>query len=145
MKRDILSITENLPQYFINSFCLFLNLFINQNVLDTIKSYEQKIIPIVLCTAAPACYVTTFAEKFNFSKTFATPSVYQSNWKENIQYRKLELLKLFYGEDLTIECVITDHHDDLPLLLKANKRLLVKPSQKTLDKIMHQFEFDIIQ
>ena len=140
MKVDVLRVTEQLPQYFIDWFCHFLQLFVNRDVLAEMHKYNDE--PVVLCTAAPACYVDAFAANFNFSQVFATPSVGEIDWKENIGKVKLEALIAFYGEDVVLGCVITDHHDDLPLLLRAGRRVLVRPSNATLANIANKFEFD---
>lgn len=142
MKQGVLRVTESLPPYYIVWFCRFLKLFVNHDVLSEMNKYENA--GIVLCTAAPAFYVKIFAQNLNFSEVFATPSVYESDWKENIGRVKLETLEAFYGEGVVISCVITDHHDDLPLLLSAERRVLVRPSSVTLTKITGKFEFETL-
>lgn len=144
MKRDILSLTENMPRYFTVAFSGFLSLFVNRQVCSQIRRYENMNISVVLCTAAPSCYVHIFAEKFNFSQIFATPTISIKNWKENIGQEKWESVVSYYGNDVVLECVITDHHDDLPLLVHAKKRLLVGPTKGTLEAIKGHFDFDII-
>ena len=144
MKRDILSITEDLPEYFVRWFCRLLSLFVNRDVLLEMQKYEAGHIPVVLCTAAPACYVNVFAKNFNFSQVFATLSIRVADWRENIGAEKVKSVETYYGKDVVLDCVITDHHDDLPLLLRAKKRLLVKPSKATLDVIIGRFDFDVI-
>ena len=142
MKRCVLSVTEQLPHYQITLFCRFLNLFINSDVVSEIHKYSKE--EVVLCTAAPGLYVDVFAESFNFSKVFATSSVSKEDWKENIGSEKLEVLTAFYGEDVVFSCVITDHFDDLPLLLRADRRILVRPSSLTLERIADKFQYDML-
>lgn len=142
MKKCVLKITEQMPQFYILMFSRFLQLFVNHNVLSEINVYKDE--EVVLCTAAPAVYVNVFAKKFNFVKVFATPTVDQTDWKENIGEEKLARLKKYYGEDVVLNCVITDHYDDLPLLLRANRRVLVKPSAITLKMISDKFQYDIL-
>ena len=142
MKECVLKITEKLPKNAIRWFSGFLQLFVNRDVLLEMHKYND--MDIVLCTAAPVIYVDAFAGKYNFAKVFATPSVYKAGWEENIGGVKLENLKIFYGEDVVLSCVITDHHDDLPMLLKANRRVLVRPSDATLAKVADAFEFDTL-
>ena len=144
MKRDILCVTEQLPLNLIQHFCQFLYFFTNPDVLEEIGKYENEHVSAVLCTAAPACYVNVLAKKYQFSHVFATPSVFVSDWKENIGREKLESLMTYYGDDVILDCVITDHHDDLPLLLKSKKCILVKPSKMTLDIVRGQIDFDVI-
>ena len=144
MKRDVLSITETLPVFFISHFVSFLCFFINKNVLVEMHKYETDQYHIDLCTAAPICYTEKIAEKLAFSHVFATPSVCVSNWKENIGSEKLVAIEACYGEDIDIECVITDHYDDLPLLARAKNRVLVRPSHVTREIVQNLFEFKTI-
>ena len=142
MKKCVLQVTERLPHLYILLFCRFLYLFVNRNVLSEMNGYKDEV--IVMCTAAPAIYVNVFAQKFNFAKVFATPTVNLVNWKENIGEEKLDTLKTYYGQDVVLNCVITDHYDDLPLLLGANRRVLVNPSAVTLKMISDKFQFEIL-
>ncbi|MDH5386870.1 MAG: haloacid dehalogenase-like hydrolase [Gammaproteobacteria bacterium] len=144
MKREILSVTENIPCFFIKWFCQFLYCFTNSDVLKEMRKYENTQVSVVLCTAAPACYVDVLAKKFDFSHVFSSGSVFNSLWKENIGEEKWRSVSAYYGKDVILECVITDHHDDLPLLLKAKKRLLVRPSRVTLDEVTGIFDFDVL-
>lgn len=142
MKQGVLRVTESLPPYCIAWFCRFLKLFFNRDVLSEMRKYEN--VDIVLCTAAPAFYVEVLAQDLNFSKVFATAPENEHDWKENIGAVKLESLEGFYGEDVVLSCVITDHHDDLPLLLRAKRRVLVRPSGATLMRITDKFKFDTL-
>ncbi len=144
MKRDILELTENIPHLFISWFCQFLYFFTNSDVYTEMRRYENMHLPVVLCTAAPACYVSVFSKKFRFSHVFSSPPVFEGAWIENIGECKWRSISAYYGKDVILECVITDHHDDLPLLLRAKKRVLVKPSKDTLDKVKGRFEFDLL-
>ena len=140
MKKCVLKITEQLPRYAIGCFSGFLQLFVNRDVLSEMRKYKE--MDIVLCTAAPVIYVDVLAEKYSFAKVFATPSVYESGWEENIGRVKLENLIKYFGKDVVLSCVITDHHDDLPVLQRANRRVLVRPSAATLEKVADAFEYD---
>jgi phosphoserine phosphatase len=144
MKQGILGVTENMPRFFIAVFSNFLIFFVNRKVCFEISRYENLSASVILCTAAPFCYVNVFAEKFNFSRVFATQSVVVENWKENMANEKLDSVVSYYGENICFECVITDHFDDLPLLLLAKRRLLVRPSNATLEAIQGQFDFEVI-
>jgi len=144
MKRDVLAVTENFPGFYIKWFSRFLFRFTNSSVLAEMQRYDDLPVLVVLSTAAPTCYVSEYTSHFDFAHVFATPSVHEDGWKENIGREKLESLERFYGKDISLICVISDHHDDLPLLLNAEKRLLVKPSSTTLKSIAGRFKFDII-
>jgi len=144
MKRNVLAVTEKLPEHFINLFCHFLLYFTNDDVLQEMRQYENSHVDIILSTAAPDLYVRKYSNFFNFSHVFATASVFEGDWKENIGSQKLESLLRHYGDNICMLCVITDHHDDLPLLLRSEKRILVKPTRNTLEAVGHYFEVDLI-
>ncbi len=145
MKRDILSVTEALPAFFMSGFVWFLCLFLNRNVLAEMNQYDTSQYYVDLCTAAPVCYAKMIAQKLDFSHVFATASVFATDWKENIGSQKVVSLEEFYGENMDIDCVITDHHDDLPLLIRAKKRILVTPSRTTREKMAGLFAFETIE
>jgi len=145
MKRVILSVTEDLPSWSVGLFCRFLYLLTNTTVSNMISSDYFKGIPVVLCTAAPACYVRLYAQRFSFSQVMATPTVKCNDWKENFGAQKLKALIQHYGEDVNIHAVVTDHHDDLPLLEKAEKCYLVRPSADTLEALRERFKFEVLE
>lgn len=144
MKRGILSVTEKLPDYFIVWFVWFLCRFVNRNVLAEMGKFEESNYYVDLCTAAPLCYSEKLGRKLNFSHVFATPFTDASDWKENIGDQKLISLVTFYGEQMDVECVITDHYDDLPLLAIAKNRFLVRPARITRDRVSGLFSYNTI-
>lgn len=144
MKRKILEVTEDAPDYFVRWFVFLLNRYTNARVVSLINEYKQLEMHVVLCTAAPACYVCEYAKRFDFAQVFATPSVSIDGWAENFGKEKLAAIQGFFSNEYVLESVVTDHHDDLPLLLKAKKRILVNPSSDTLEVIAGQFEYEEI-
>ena len=144
MKVEVLRVTEELPEFAVLWFCELLSLFTNRNVLSVMEQYNSPDYQIVLCTAAPFHYAIPYADKYEISRVFASPSVFVESWQENMGEVKLMGLKSFYGEDVVIECVLTDHHDDMPLLLESKRCVLVRPTDTTLAAISNQFEFEII-
>jgi len=144
MKRNILLVTGKVNQVAINWFCCFLNRFTNQDVLAAISKMKELNAELVLSTAAPDCYVNTYSKYFNFFHVFSTPSLITPSWKENIGIEKLEFIQKEYGKDVVVECMFTDHHDDLPLLLAAHKQVLVRPNAETIRVLGSKVEFEII-
>ena len=53
-------------------------------------------------------------------------------WIENFGLEKLKNLNSIYRGDYALECVITDHIDDLPLMKRAKSVYLVCPNEETL-------------
>jgi phosphoserine phosphatase len=144
MKRNILLVTEELPDHFIHLFCSILRLFTNDDVVAVMQQYQAKDLPVILCTAAPSCYVQTYSNMFNFTKVFATHSVFEEGWSENSGNEKLLSIQRYFAEGVVLECVITDHYDDLPLLREARRRILVRPTKLTLDTISGNFDFELM-
>ena len=144
MKRGVLSVTEDLPKWAVALFCQFLQLFTNSTVSRMISSDRFEGASVVLCTAAPACYVEPFAKRFVFSHVFATSSVKCEGWKENFGVQKMNSLTEHYGNDMTIFAVVTDHHDDLPILEKAELRYIVRPTAATLQALNNRFDYEVI-
>lgn len=113
---------------------------LNQSVIDLLNRYKRDGYFTVLSTASPESYCLILAERLGFDVCHATPNVpeYESQYVENRGVGKLEKIRILEsqtGSGLAI--VVTDHHDDLPLL-KANSHgtnYLVNPSETSMDII----------
>lgn len=93
---------------------------VNPAVRQLMEPYRNRGHLLILCTAAPGLYAHPIAENMGIDLCCATllPSeVVIGEWRENVGTNKLEalqrLLQMYKAE---LEVVITDHHDDLPLL-----------------------------
>ena len=131
MKYRILQISENTRyKNYIDEFVNELETYINNEVLEYTK--ENNTITI-LATAAPALYAESIANKYAFTYCLATPETSTKKWFENIKERKRESLeKLLNVEQLTkVDIVLSDHHDDIPIMEMAESVFLVNASLDT--------------
>lgn len=83
---------------------------------------------VVLATAAPAIYLGSLAEAVRAGATIGTPSPGADEWYEAVGEVKLARVLAEFGAEARIDVVITDHHDDLPLVRRAARALIVNPS-----------------
>ncbi len=116
----------------LDDFTGFLYSRINLKVLDIVKSDSHAI----LASAAPELYARPFGRKAGISVISAS----RPHETENRGERKLaDVIRQGAVFDRNT-VVITDHHDDLPLL-KANKEglnYIVKPSRKSIGILLRE-------
>ena len=110
---------------------------VNPRVLSFVEQYRNRGHLMVLATAAPSMYALPLTEMLHFDLCCATPlpsEVVIGKWQENAGQNKLDALqRLLRVHSATIDVVVTDHHDDLPLL-NANtegSNYIVNPSTQT--------------
>lgn len=110
---------------------------LNQNVIDLLNRFKRDGYLTVLSTASPESYCLILAERLGFDVCHATPNApeYESEYVENRGVGKLEKIRILESQTGSrLAIVVTDHHDDLPLL-KANSQgtnYLVNPSEATI-------------
>ena len=144
MKYHILSITYRFMdtsrlQTFVKDW-LLPNL--NKQVYELCQQYKKDGYYVCLSTAAPENYVKYFVTHLCFVDSYLATSMPNDShikWKENVRelkYRNtIEWLK---SQSISLHTMITDHYDDLPLLMyPKEENILVNPSFKTLKIIMH--------
>lgn len=107
---------------------------IRKEVLIKLDEFRSNGAEVLLATAAPDFYVPWIWD----GKFVATTTV--NNYQKECRGKeKLRAVKEFMGHDSILEAVITDHSDDLPLLMEGAKyNILVNPDKKTLDIIKHK-------
>jgi phosphoserine phosphatase len=82
---------------------------------------------VVLVTAAPALYLQQLGEELGAAAVIATPGVVDDAWRETVGQAKLDALMERFGTDVEIDVVYTDHPDDLPLVTRAHRAVIVHP------------------
>lgn len=132
-KERIISRTSGLvTEKDLDDFTSFLHSRINRRVLDIVRSGSRAI----LASTAPELYACPFAAKAGISVISAS----RPHEAENRGERKLaDVIRQGAVFDRNT-VVITDHHDDLPLL-KANKEglnYIVKPSRKSIGILLRE-------
>ena len=136
-KRTLHYFFENKLDAFVPTFVNKLHSYVNERVLSVCKDYKQNGYAVHLCTAAPELYVKPFFDSFEvkFDDVICTPNPHEDyDWKENLLDRKKETtMELLSQRDELLSVLITDHHNDLPLLsVSKEKNLLINPSAKTV-------------
>lgn len=139
LKYNLLKLSQDLPEEIVVSFGKSLMKYKNQSVSQIIVNYEGL---KVLASAAPEKYTKSLGEHFNFDITLSTKNPGDNSWIENIkENKKSSLLDYLNYQDLekqfVLDVIVTDHHDDLPLMEIFDKIILVNPSQETLTKTQH--------
>lgn len=113
-------------------------LSISQDVINLCYRYREKGYFILLSTAAPESYATLISEKLSLDGVCATAiPKRRTGWKENVRNIKCEnTISYLKNRDLSLDILITDHYDDLPLLdIHKERNILVRPSKKTIEFI----------
>ncbi len=130
MKRVILSTLYSYPDI-LNQFEVEANLKINPLVNDLISRQQQLGHRILIATAAPDFYVRTIWQG-DFVATQFQPN---KPLIECMSEEKLSRVKQWLADnDCRLDCVVTDHKDDAPLLHfnSEGHNILVNPSASTL-------------
>jgi len=103
----------------------------------------------ILATAAPSCYAGLIAKNEGFDLCLGTDftSLSFNEAFENVREVKkenvLNCLKLKGAE--YIDTFITDHKDDLPLIMLAKKNIIVRPNQELLTALkQNSISFEVI-
>ncbi|NDV96112.1 haloacid dehalogenase-like hydrolase [Dysgonomonas sp. 521] len=142
--------TYSIKSETLDSFSEILVSHINYKVIKIINEYKEKGYTICLATAAPILYVENFVTRFKLFDSVVCTSIPQKKkpWEENLGITKLNNVKnLFQKQNCSINVVITDHADDIPLLLNSeDTNYLVSPSKKSIAQInKHLIKYKIIQ
>ncbi len=107
----------------------------NPEVTALCEDYRKQGCYVLLATAAPESYAGIISSRMGLDGCCATPMPQpESEWKENVREQKREaVLRHLESEDASIAVVVTDHHDDIPLMSSnPGKNILVNPSSKTI-------------
>lgn len=122
----------------LNQLADMLLLKVNPNVAALCRSYRKQGYYMLLATAAPENYAVIVSSRMGFDGCCATmmPQA-ESEWGENAREQKLEsVLRHLDSVNASVAIVITDHHDDIPLMkVSQEKNILVNPAYKTVVKI----------
>lgn len=130
-KRRILAVAgAHLPASDARRFGRSLKRYLRPDALAVVDGFRHRGAVTVLATAAPDIYAESVAEMAGFDYCVAT----RRGYPECRASEKLRRVReLCAARGLTIAAVMTDHHDDLPLLrLSGVERYLVSPSARTL-------------
>lgn len=141
LKKRLLEFLErHSMEDFILEFVRKLSTLVNHEVVDFYEKYRLEGYSICLCTAAPALYIEPFLAitGLRFDAAIYSPKpLLNQKWEENLSEKKKEnTLSLMKERGEILAVLLTDHYDDLPLLLvKKEKNILVNPTMYSLETI----------
>lgn len=107
---------------------------VNLNVAQLVTQKHAEGWFVCLATAAPENYAEVFARNFPFDSICATPMPKGGeDWRENVgEVKRDKVEELLALNDARLSIFVTDHYDDLPLLvLEKDTNFLVDPSCQT--------------
>lgn len=104
---------------------------VNPQVIQIVQQSRAKGMTPVLATASPAEYCQPLARLLGFDICLSTPLT--STLREYVENRGNRKLAAVKAVGHSVALVVTDHHDDLPLMLfNHGINLLVNPNPHTL-------------
>ena len=144
MKQAVMRQTQSAPDWVFQVYMAILDPMLNKQVLKLLESLRAEGKELVLNTAAPGFYARYLDQCFSFDAILASADVNSDRWFENSGEQKVMALELLYKEQYQLVCVITDHHDDLPLMQRAESVILVCPGEPTLLALADKINYKIL-
>lgn len=150
MKYHILRATDRLmTRKRLESLVDRLLLSINSDVVNLCYKYREEGYFILLSTAAPENYASILSKRLFLDGVCATaiPNK-RMKWKENVRNVKCKnTINYLKDKDLSLDILITDHYDDIPLLnIHKERNILMKPNKKTIERINNNgIPYDILK
>ena len=144
MKHTVMNIdAHTLSEAQLHDFAATIATYTNPKVAQIIDDAHRRGVKVILASAAPALYATHIAEISGCNHCIATEMPQRMKLTECRGERKKSRVEEYLDtEKLTLEAVITDHSDDIPLikacLNRGGKVTLVSPDKKTTDKLKQQ-------
>lgn len=137
LKQRLLRVTEPIMGHDeLHKFANRLARYINPSVCRMCRQQRQAGKAVILATAAPASYASLIAQGVSLDGCIATPPSDTQDWRETVREEKRDqVLALLRRNKLSLHGIITDHHDDLPLMRVSENITLVSPDKKTLDAV----------
>ena len=126
------------PESYDHNFAVQLLCYINEDVVTEL--FTTKKACIVISTAAPSNYAEAFVSALPFKvDKLHCSKITNGKIYENFADNKVVSFKNdFHSQKINL--FLTDHIEDLPLMLHSEAIILVKPKQETIDQItMHDF------
>lgn len=105
----------------------------NKNTISILDRYRTLGYSTILSSAAPNVYTDIIGKYYSFENVCSTEMPKDKDWHENVnEKKKMNTLTLLEMNNLELAVVVTDHYDDLPLLLiEKEKNYVVNPSEKS--------------
>jgi len=113
--------------------------WVDVEVVNRLREYSRRGYGIILSTAAPWLYVEPFLSRqdIEFAGVVATKAPCAEGWQENVGEAKArETCKYLRSKGWSLDILMTDHHDDLPLLaIPKELNVLVRPTKLTEERV----------
>ena len=113
----------------IESFTIRLWARVRPQAIDAIIRHKAERLQVVVITAAPLIYLSGIADRLGIDAVIATSIPSSAPFVEMRGDAKPLALFARYGDDAEIAIAYTDHTDDLPLLRRAKRKILVCPTR----------------
>ncbi len=140
--------TKHIDEKLMVEFSNELVCYENRKLLDLIDQYREKDYALILSTAAPNVYANIIGKYYKFDAVCSSEMPNNDDiWKENVnEQKKRNTLALLGEHNMKLSVFITDHYDDIPLLLyPKDKNIIVNPSNKTLCSLdKHNIKYELL-
>lgn len=122
---------------------------LNDTVAVMVSKARSRGDAVILATAAPRAYADIIARRLGLDECIATENPDAGGeWKENVGAEKLQRVAESLGRrGWRLTAVVTDHHDDLPLLrLGGIRRILIRPTASTIARLRAEnLDFELME
>lgn len=107
--------------------------FENKMVVSLLGNYSNLGYLTVLSSAAPGVYANIIGRRYHFEFVCSTEMPNHDDWHENVnEQKKKNTISLLEKNSLKLAVMITDHYDDLPLLLLDKEaNVIINPTEKS--------------
>lgn len=131
LKRRVLLLSAWVSAGDVDRFASKLCNTLRPELVGQIRAHLAEDATIALVSAAPDFYLEQLARAAGIETVIGTPSTITDSWEETAGEAKWSRLQERFGRDVQIDIVYMDHHDDLPLAIRARRTVLVQPSPQT--------------
>ncbi len=141
MKHTVMNIAaHNVSESQLHNFAAKITTYTNPKVAQIIEDAHRRGAQVILASAAPALYAKHIAAISGCNHCIATEMPQRMKLTECRGERKKSRVEEYLDtEKLTLEAVITDHSDDIPLIKacinRGGKVILVSPGATTISKL----------
>ena len=127
LKYRVLVLSESVPEPVIDRFARRLVASIRTTVSRAVRDAAHDGFIVVLATAAPQMYLGALATAIGAGTAIGTPAPGPDPWRECTGDEKVDRVLAMYEPGAEIAVAFTDHLDDLPLVRRAARSVIVNP------------------
>lgn len=121
------------PQSYDHNFAVQLLCYINEDVVTELFNFQNAC--IVISTAAPKNYAEALVSVLPFKvDKLHCSKITNGKIYENFAHNKVISFKNDFNNQV-IDLFLTDHIEDLPMILHSEEIILVNPKQETIDQV----------